>query len=91
MSAPEGGLSFILTQNWRELGKRNPRELDFEVFVARIIFDRNSQARFHKPMLAKAVAKTTVHRIVHGLRPSTCQATQNALARTLQQKEQPND
>ena len=57
-----------------ELARRregHPRQLDFEVFVARIIFDRNSQIRFHKPMLTKAVAKTTVHAPVHARLPNT--------------------
>jgi len=51
-------------------GEGNPHELDFEVFIARIILDRNSQVRFHKPMVTKGTAKTTVHDIVHALRPN---------------------
>jgi len=49
-------------------GDGHPRQLNFEVFVARIVFDRNSQVRFHKRMLTKAVAKTTVHAPVHARR-----------------------
>ena len=37
-----------------------------------IIFDRNSQIRFHKPMLTKATGKSTVHALVHALWPNTC-------------------
>jgi len=48
--------------------RQHPRQLNFEVFVARIVFDRNSQVRFHKRMLTKAVAKTTVHAPVHARR-----------------------
>jgi len=33
--------------------KRNLRQLDFEIFVPAIIFDRNSQFYFHKAMLTK--------------------------------------
>jgi hypothetical protein len=44
--------------------------LNFKVFVARIIFDRNSQVRFHKSMLTKAVVKTTVHRLMHACWPN---------------------
>ena len=36
-----------------------------------INFDRNSPVRFHKTMLTKAVAQTTVHALVHALRPNT--------------------
>ena len=38
-------------------GEGNPHELDFEVFIARIILDRNSQVRFHKLMKILAVRK----------------------------------
>jgi hypothetical protein len=37
-----------------------------------LIFDRNSQVRFHKLMLTKAVVKTIMHAPVHLLRPNTC-------------------
>jgi hypothetical protein len=52
--------------------KRNLLKLDFEVFVSTLILDGNSQIRFHKSMLKKATAKTTVHAVVHALRPNTC-------------------
>jgi hypothetical protein len=42
------GSPFIRTQNC---------ELDFEVFVAMIILDRNSQIRFHKAMIEAGVMK----------------------------------
>jgi hypothetical protein len=59
-------------------GKRNesnpqptpPRFSSGLVFIPGIIFDRNSPVRFHKTMLIKAVAKTTVHAPVHRRRPS---------------------
>jgi len=37
-----------------------------------IIFDRDGQVRFDEPMLTKAMAKTTVHAIVHDRRPAHC-------------------
>jgi hypothetical protein len=42
--------------------ERNTPELDFEVFVATIIFDRNAQVRFHKPVITGAVKKTSYAR-----------------------------
>ena len=39
-------------------GKRNPHKLDFEVFIAVIILDRNSRVYFHKLMLTGRVVKT---------------------------------
>jgi hypothetical protein len=51
--------------------KRNLRQLDFEVFVQTIILDGNSKIRFHKAVLIKATAKTTVHAVVHAPRPSS--------------------
>ena len=53
-------------------GEGNPHELDFEVFIARIILDRNSQVRFHKLMVAAELKKSPVHRAVHALRPTNC-------------------
>jgi hypothetical protein len=35
-----------------------------------IIFDRNGQVRFDKPMLTKAMAKTTVHATMHNRWPT---------------------
>jgi hypothetical protein len=52
--------------------KRNLRQLAFEVFVPMIIVDGNSQICFHKSMLKTATAKTTVHVVMHALRPNTC-------------------
>jgi hypothetical protein len=54
------------------VGERHPCQLELEVFLARIIFDRNSPIRFHKPMLTKAVAKTTLHATMHAPWPTTC-------------------
>ena len=48
-----------------------PQELDFEVFVAVILFDRNSQVRFHKLMVTALLEKSSVHRGGHALRPKT--------------------
>ena len=50
----------------------NLRQLDFEVFMPTIIFDRNSQVRFHKPMLTKAAVKSTGHAPVHTFQLNNC-------------------
>ena len=42
-------------------------KLGVGVFASAIIFDRNSQVSFHRPMLIKAKMKTTVHDVAHGL------------------------
>jgi hypothetical protein len=51
--------------------KGNLRRLSFEIFIPAIILDGNSQIRFHKAMLTKPTAKTTVHAVVHTLRSNT--------------------
>jgi hypothetical protein len=38
-------------------GEWHPDKLDFEILVAPIILDRNSQVRFHKTMKTKATRK----------------------------------
>jgi hypothetical protein len=53
-------------------GKRDPRKLDFQAFIPLKILDGNSQICFHKPMLTKANANSTVHAALHALRPNTC-------------------
>jgi hypothetical protein len=45
-------------------GKTHPNELNFETFISRIIFDRNSQVRFHKLMVAIGIKKLPVHGVV---------------------------
>ena len=39
-------------------GEGHACKLDFEIFAARIIFDRNSQVRFHRTMITGWVRKT---------------------------------
>jgi hypothetical protein len=41
-------------------------KLDFKVFVAVIILDRNSQICFHKIMLTKAKTISIVHDVIYG-------------------------
>jgi hypothetical protein len=36
------------------------------------LFDRNSQVRFHKPMLATVKVKMIVHAVMHALRSTYC-------------------
>ena len=43
-------------------GKRGPQKLDFEVFVAVKILDRNSQVCFHNPMIKATDGKVTCAR-----------------------------
>jgi hypothetical protein len=42
-------------------GERDTGKLNFEIFVLRIIFDRNSNVRFSKDMVATGLQKSLVH------------------------------
>jgi hypothetical protein len=46
--------------------ERNPGEPDLEVFISLKIFDRNSQVRFHKSMVAIGPQKSPGHDLMHG-------------------------
>jgi len=46
--------------------ERNPGEPDLEVFISLKIFDRNSQVRFHKSMVATGQQKSPGHDLMHG-------------------------
>jgi hypothetical protein len=37
-----------------------------KISILRIIFDRNSQVRFHNPMITGGLEKPPVHGVVHG-------------------------
>jgi hypothetical protein len=61
--------------------------LDFEIFVAAIIVDGNSQFCFHKSMLTKATAKKTVHAVVLALWPNKyCSAIKHYGFRVLENR-----
>ena len=42
-------------------GERNAGKLDFKIFISLQVFDRNSQVRFHKRMVARGLQKSRVH------------------------------
>ncbi len=44
---------------------RDPRKLDFEIFISLQIFDRNSQVSFHKRIVASGLQKSPVHGLMH--------------------------
>jgi hypothetical protein len=45
--------------------ERNPGEPDLEIFISLKIFDRNSQVRFHKSMVAIGPQKSPGHDLRH--------------------------
>jgi len=47
-------------------GERNPGDRDFEIFISLKIFDRNSNLRFHKSMVAIGLQKSPMHDAMHG-------------------------
>ena len=54
-------LALHLDQELAIVGERDPGKLDFEVFISLQIFDRNSQVRFHKRLIARRLQKSPVH------------------------------